>query len=107
MQDLSQQADRRVAQLGLADSSASDSDHDEVEPPAHVRAKDTSASNGGGKSLKSGKESKITTTVLYPQLWLHSFLSLTNAHCDITYDDLALAEFVDGYGQILQSPDIT
>ena len=47
------------------------------------------------------------TTVLYPQLWLHSFLSLTNAHCDITYDDLALAEFVDGYGQILQSPDIT
>ena len=46
------------------------------------------------------------TTVLYPQLWLHSFLSLTNAHCDITYDDLALAEFFDGYGQILQSPDI-
>ena len=32
MQDLSQQADRRVAQLGLEDSSASDSDHDEVEP---------------------------------------------------------------------------
>ena len=50
MQDLSQQADRRVAQLGLADSSASDSDHDELEPPAHVCSKDTSASNGGGKS---------------------------------------------------------
>ena len=107
MQDLSQQADRRVAQLGLADSSASDSDHDEVEPPAHVRAKDISASNGGGKSLKSGKESKITTTVLYPQLWPHSFLSLTNARRDIKYDDLTLEEFVAGYGQILQSPDIT
>ena len=103
MQVLSQQADRRVAQLGLADSSASDSDHDEVESPAHVRAKDTSASNGGGKSLKSGKESKITTTVLYPQLWPHSFLSLTNARRDIKYDDLTLEEFVAGHGQILQS----
>ena len=82
-QVLSQQADRRVPQLGLADSSARDSDHDEVEPPAHVRAKDSSGSNGGGKSLKSGKESKITTTVLYPQLWPHSFLSLTNARRDI------------------------
>ena len=56
MQDLSQQADRCVAQLGLADSSDSDSDHDEVEPPMHVRAKDSSASNGGGISLKSRKE---------------------------------------------------
>ena len=106
MQDLSQQADRRVAQLGLADSSASDSDHDEVEPLAHVRAKDSSASNGGGRSFKSGKESKITTTVFYPQLWPHSFLSITNARRDIKYDDLTLEEFVAGYGQILQSLDL-
>ena len=47
------------------------------------------------------------TTVLYPQLWPHSFLSLTNASRDIKYDDLTLEEFVAGYGQILQSPDIT
>ena len=106
MQDLSQQADRRVAQLGLADSSDSDSDHDKVEPSVHVRAKDKSASNGGGKSLKSGKKSKIMTTVFYPQLWPHSFLSLTNARRGIKYDDLTLEEFVAGYGQILQSPDI-
>ena len=56
--------------------------------------------------MKSGKESKITTTVLYPQLWPHSFLSLTNARRDIKYDELTLEEFVAGYGQILQSPDI-
>ena len=74
MQDLSQQADRRVAQLGLVDSSDSDSDHDEVEPPVYVHAKDSSASNGGGMSLKSGKEQKIPTIVLYPQLWPHSSL---------------------------------
>ena len=50
MHDLSQQADRRVAQLGLADSSDSESDPDDVEPTAYVRTKDKSASNGGGKS---------------------------------------------------------
>ena len=54
-QDLSQQADRCVALLGLVDSSDSDPDHDEVESSAHVFAKDKSASNVGGKSLKSGK----------------------------------------------------
>lgn len=53
-----------------------------------------------------GKESKITTIVLYPQLWPHSSLSLTNARRDIKYDDLTLEEFVAGYGQILPSPDI-
>ena len=74
MQDLSQQADRHVAQLGLVDSRDSDSDHDEVEPPVYVHAKDSSASNGGGMSLKSGKEQKILTIVLYPQLWPHSSL---------------------------------
>ena len=77
-----------------------------VEPTAYVRTKDKSASNGGGKSSKSGKESRITTIVLYPQLWPHSFLSLTNARRDIKYDDLTLEEFFAGYGQILQSPDI-
>ena len=106
MQDLLQQADRRVAQLGLVDSSDSDSDHDGVEPSVHVHAKEKSASNVGGKSLKSGRESKFTTTVLFPQLWPHSFLSLMNARHDIKYDDLTLEEFVAGYGQILQSPDI-
>ena len=58
------------------------------------------------KSLKSGKESKITTTVLYPKLWPHIFLSLMNARRDIKYDELTLKEFVAVYGQILQSPDI-
>ena len=72
MQELSQQADLRVAQLGLVDSSDSDSDHDEGEPSTLVRVKDKTASNVGGKSLKSGKESKITTTVLFSQLCPHT-----------------------------------
>lgn len=106
MQDLSQQADQRVAQLGLVDSSDSVSDHDEVEPSVHVEAKDKSASNVGGKFLKSGKESKFTDRHPFSQLWWHSLLSLRNAPRDIKYDDLALEEFVAGYGQILQSSDI-
>ena len=88
MQDLSQQADRRIAQLELVDSSDSDLDHDNVEASAGIRAKEKSASNSGGKSLKSAKESKNATTVLYLQLWPHSFLSLTNACRDIKYDEL-------------------
>ena len=42
MPDLSQQADQRLAQLGLVDSSDSDSDYDEVEPLVHIRDKDVS-----------------------------------------------------------------
>ena len=97
MQDLSQQADWHVVQLGLADSSDSHSDYDEVEPSRHICTKDNKASIGGGKSLTSGKDSKIRTTILYPQLWPHSFLSFTNARGDIKYDDLTLEEFVAGY----------
>ena len=37
MQDLSQKADQRVAQLGLVESSDSESEHDEVEPSTRVR----------------------------------------------------------------------
>ena len=69
MKDLSQQANRRVSQFGLAVSTDSESDHDDVDASVHVRPKQKSVSSGAGKSLKSGKESKITTTILYLQLW--------------------------------------
>ena len=72
MKDLSQQADRCISQLGLTVSTDSESDHDDVDASAHVHPKQKSASSGAGKSLKSGKESNIMTTVLYPQLWPHS-----------------------------------
>ena len=101
MRDLSHQADRRVAQLGFTDSTDSEPDDDDVNSSKHVRPNPKSASSGAGKSFKSGKDSKITTTVQYPQLWPHSYLSLTNARRDIKYDDLTLEEFVAGYGQIL------
>ena len=104
MQNSSQQADRCVVQLGLVDSSDSYSDHDEVEPSGHVRAKGKSASN---VSLSNpGSSLKLRLPFLFPQLWPHSFLSRTNARHDIKYDHLTLEELIAGFGQILQSLDI-
>ena len=72
MARLSRKADQQVAQLELADSSASTSDSDgddsDLQSPLSTKAKIAHAH--GGKSLKSGKEAKITSTVLYPQLLL-------------------------------------
>ena len=93
MQDLSQQADQRVAQLGLVDSSDSDLDHGDVEVSAHICATPKSASNGSGKcEVREGV--KLPSLI---QLWPHSFLSLTNACRDIKYDEQTLEEFIAGY----------
>ena len=60
MANLSRKGNRRVAQLGLADSSdSSDSD------VKYLRKKENISE--AGKSLRSGKDAKITSTVLYPQ----------------------------------------
>ena len=108
MAHLSQKADRHVAQLGLANSSASSSDSDdqgsEIQSP--LRKTDKRSHAHTGKSLKSGKEAKITSTGLYPQSWPHCFLSITQGRPDLTYEELTLADFIAGYGQILLSPDL-
>ncbi|XP_066026254.1 uncharacterized protein [Pocillopora verrucosa] len=109
MARLSRKADQQVAQLGLADSSASTSDSDgdnsDLQSPLSTKAKTTHAH--GGKSLKSWKEAKITSTVLYPQSWPHCYLSITQGRRDIKYEELKLEEFVASYGQILLSPDLS
>lgn len=109
MARLSRKADQQVAQLGLADSSASTSDSDgddsDLQSPLSTKAKIAHAH--GGKSLKSGKEAKITSTVLYPQSWPHCYLSITHGRRDVKYEELKLEEFVAGYGQILLSPDLS
>ena len=109
MAHLSQKADRHVAQLGLATSSASSSDSDdqdsEIQSP--LRKTDKRSHAHTGRSLKSGKEGKITSTVLYPQSWPHCYLSITHGRHDVKYEELTLAEFVAGYSQILLSPDLS
>ena len=109
MVHLSQKVDRHVAELGLANSSASSSDADdqgrEIQSP--LRKTDQRSHAHTGKSLKSGKEAKITSTVLYPQSWPHCYLSITHGRRDLIYEELTLADFIAGYGRILLSPDLS
>ena len=85
MAHLSQKVDRHVAQLGLANSNASNSDSDdqgrEIQSP--LRKTDKRSLAHTSNSLKSGKEAKITSTVLYPQSWPHCYLSITHGRRDI------------------------
>ena len=80
MAHLSQKVDRHVAQLGLANSSASSSVSDDLgsEIQSPLRKTDKRSHVHTGKSPKSGKEAKITSTVLYPQSWPHYYLSITH-----------------------------
>ena len=55
-----------------------------------------------GKKLRSGKTAKLTSRVIVPQLWPHSYLSLAYVSKDRNYDELTLAEFAAGYASILQ-----
>ena len=58
---------------------------------------------GGGdeKKKKSGKESKLTSDVDFPQIWPHSKLRGHFVGKDKKYDDLTIAEFVAGYMSIV------
>lgn len=107
MTDLASKVERRVEHFGLIPSEDSDSDIEGVPcqndvSPSHP----THSQNSAGK-LKSGREAKPTSSVLYPQLWPQSFICLTRAQREVIYEDLSLAEFVAGYAQILQSKDIS
>jgi len=55
-----------------------------------------------GKKLRSGKTAKLTSRVVVPQLWPHSYLSLAYVSKDRNYDELTLAEFAAGHASILQ-----
>lgn len=55
-----------------------------------------------GKKLQLGKTAKLTSRVLAPQHWPHSFLSLAYVSRERPYDELTLAEFAAGYASILQ-----
>ena len=46
-----------------------------------------------GKKLRSGKTAKLTSRVLYPQVWPQSQLSLAYVSKAVPYDNLTLAEF--------------
>ena len=104
MTDLAQMVYRRVDQLGVVCSDDSESEN-ESDPLQHSAA--TSAPSAHPGKLKSGREAKATSEVLYPQRWPHSFVCLTQAQRKVKYEELTLAEFVAGYAQILLCKDIS
>lgn len=79
-----------IDRLGLSSSDSEDEGESSTKKSAR------------GKKLKSGKTAKLTSRVIAPQLWPHSFLSLAYVSQDRNYDELTLAEFVAGYASILQ-----
>lgn len=107
MKDLAEKVDSRVTRLELLDSDSSDEDDDSDSSEETSLSKPVKTTKRSKGKLKSGKEAKVTSTVLYPQSWPHSFLSLTQARSEVKYDDLTLEEFVAGYGQILLCPDMS
>ena len=78
-----------------------------LRPPAQQTGAYPIELTGSGK-LRSGREAKPTSSVLYPQLWLQSFICLTRTQLEVHYEDrtCTIAELVAGYAQILQSKDI-
>ena len=79
-----------IERLGFSSSDSED------EGDASIRKK------ARGKKLQSGKTAKLTSRVLAPQHWPHSFLSLAYVSKERPYDELTLAEFAAGYASILQ-----
>ena len=106
MTALASKFDRWVDQFGLLLSEDSDTDGEDVHSPnAGLPSASTSGQPSG--KLKSGREAKPTSSVLYPQPWPQSFLCLTRTQREVNYEDLTMTKFVAGYAQILQSKDIS
>lgn len=78
--------------------SSSGSDEEENPPTRDSRGK---------PCLKSGKTTKLTGRVVFPQLWPHSQLSLAYVSKDKGYDKLTISEFSAGYTSILKLPAIS
>ena len=104
MTDLAKTVDRRVERLNLLPSN--DSGTDDEGDNLKQSAVESSPPSRPGK-LKSGREAKASSDVLYPQRWPHSFLCLTRAQREVKYEELTLAEFGAGYVQIFLCKDIS
>ena len=96
MTDLAKTVDRQVDQLGIVstDDRESENENDPIQQSAA-----TSAPSSRPRRLKSGREAKATSEVLYPQRWPHSFLCITQAQREVKYE-LTLGDFVAGYAKI-------
>ena len=86
---------KELEHLGFSSSSSDD----EENPPTR--------GSRGKPCVKSGKTTKLTSRVIFPQLWPHSQVGLVYLSKDKEYNELRIAEFSAGYASILQLPSIS
>ena len=86
---------KELEHLGFFSSSS-----DDVENPP-------TRGSQGNPCLKAGETIKLTSQVIFPQLWPHSQVGLVYLSQDKGYKELTIAEFSAGYASILQLPSIS
>ena len=111
MSDVVQKVDRLMDDRKLnfkdSDSSECESDPETFANEKHRFKNDSDGEilerkkSGEDKKKKSGKESKLTSDVDFPQVWPHSKLRGHFVGKEKKYDDLIIAEFVAGYMSIV------
>ena len=97
--------------LNFKNSSSSNSDTESTSSSASINSKSSSdgekqtrkKEKSEEKKKKSGKESKLTSDVKFPQTWPHSTLKFHFVGKEKKYDDLSLAEFCAGSMSILKT----
>ena len=94
--NLLRKADRALKDLNVF-SGSDDSDDEDVAPSRRKK-----------KSVKSGKDLKISSNVIKVEKWPHVFLTVAQySRSGRKYDDLTVEEFVAGYSAILAQPDVS
>ena len=102
---VARKADRQLKELNVfassVETSADESSEDERDgTEAKLAAKKS-------KTVKSGKNLKISSNVVQVEKWPHVYLSVAQyAKKDRKYEDLTIEEFVAGYAAILAQPDL-
>ncbi len=84
------------------EGSSDEDDEDRRKRSSKKKGKKKGSSSKSKKKKRSGKTRKITSRVLYPQDWPHSFLSLQYVDKEKKYDQLTMAEFCAGYCAIME-----
>ena len=104
MSDVVSKVDRLMddRKLNFKDSESEYTSSEENNCRSEDEGKLESRRKSDEKKKRSGKESKCTSDVMFPQIWPHSALKFHFVGKNKDYDDLSLAEFCAGYMSILK-----
>lgn len=103
-ENMASDVEKQLAKMGLTerketwseDTSSSQEYEDDEEKKTEYSSRKTR-----GKKKRSGKNAKVTSRVINPQIWPQSELSLSHIGKEVRFEDLTIEEFVAGYSAIL------